>query len=101
MKVGVLTKDLPMELQCIDKEKGVFNLYIPGSLNLNAIKAVFLNPPEDAQYITVYDAEGKDRWKHMVERMGKELNVKWYRFEKNDGFVHYVIDLKDQLKEFE
>lgn len=101
MKVGVLTKDLPMELQCIDKDKGVFNLYIPGSLNLNAIKSVFLNPPENVQYITVYDAEGKDRWKHMVERMGKELNVKWYRFEKNDGFVHYVIDLKDQLKELE
>ena len=63
MKVGVLTKDLPMQLECIDKEKGVFNLYIPGSLNLNAIKSVFLNPPEDAQYITVYDAEGKDRWR--------------------------------------
>ena len=101
MKVGVLTKSLPMQLECIDKEQGVFNLYVPGSLNINAIKAIMKNPPEDCNYITIYDAEGKDRWKHMIERMGKELDIKWYRFEKKDGFVHYVVDLKNQLKELE
>ena len=47
MKVGVLTKDLPMQLECIDKEKGVFNLYIPGSLNLNAIKDFYVKDPKN------------------------------------------------------
>ena len=99
MKVGCLTKDLPMELQCIDKDKGVFNLYVPGALNLNAIKAMLRNPPENVKYITIYDSEGKDRWRNMIEHVGKEFNdIKYYRFEKDD-FVHYIIDLEDQMPE--
>lgn len=35
----------------------------------------------------------------MIEKMGKELDIKWYRFEEKDGFVHYIIDLFDEMPE--
>ena len=54
------------------------------------------NPPKNARYYTVFDSEGKDRWHNMIERMCMELDIKWYRFEK-DGFVHYLIDLFDGM----
>lgn len=103
MKVGVFEKDLPIKLQCVCKEAGVYNLYVPGSLNLAMVKYILQNPPENVKYITIYDIEGKDRWKNMIEHVGKELSdIKWYRFEKDeDGkdFVHYVVDLQDQMPE--
>ena len=97
MKVGVLEKNLPIRLECICKEKGVYNLYIPGSLNINLIKYVLKNPPKNAKFYTVFDSEGKDRWHSMIEKIGKELDIKWYRFEEKDGFVHYIIDLFDEM----
>lgn len=99
MKVGVLEKNLPIRLECICKEKGVYNLYIPGSLNINLIKYVLKNPPKNAKFYTVFDSEGKDRWHSMIEKIGKELDIKWYRFEEKDGFVHYIIDLFDEMPE--
>lgn len=99
MKVGVLEKNLPIRLECICKEKGVYNLYIPGSLNIELIKYVLKNPPKNAKFYTVFDSEGKDRWHSMIEKIGKELDIKWYRFEEKDGFVHYIIDLFDEMPE--
>ena len=99
MKVGVFEKNLPIRLECICKEKGVYNLYIPGSLNTKLIKYILKNPPKNAKYYTVFDSEGKDRWHYMIEKMGKELDIKWYRFEEKDGFVHYIIDLFDEMPE--
>lgn len=98
MKVGCLEKALPIELQPIDKDKGVYNLYVPGSLNIKEIKDMLLNPPEYVQYIAIYDCKGEDRWRHMIEKIGEELNIKWYRFDR-DNFVHYIVDLKDQMPE--
>jgi hypothetical protein len=99
MKVGVFEKSLPIRLECICKEKGVYNIYIPGSLNIKLLKYVLTNPPKNARFYTVYDSEGKDRWHSMIEKMGKELGIKWYRFEEKDGFVHYIIDLFDEMPE--
>jgi hypothetical protein len=102
MKVGVFEKDLPIKLQCVCKEAGVYNLYVPGSLNVSAVKYLLQNPPENVKYLTIYDIEGKDRWKNMIEHIGKELNIKWYRFEKDENgedFVHYIVDLFDQMPE--
>lgn len=98
MKVGCFTKGLPIKLECIDKEQGIYNLYIPGSLNVTAVKYILQNPPEGVKYYTIYDVQGKDRWKNMIEHIGKELNIKWYRFEQDD-FVHYIVDLKDEMPE--
>lgn len=99
MKVGVFSKSLPIRLECVCKEKGVYNIYIPGSLNIKLIKYILTNPPKNVKYYTVYDSEGKDRWHSMIEKMGKELDIKWYRFEEEDGFVHYIIDLFDEMPE--
>ena len=99
MKVGVFEKNLPIRLECICKEKGVYNIYIPGSLNIKLIKYILKNPPENAKFYTVFDSEGKDRWHNMIERICKELDIKWYRFEEKDGFVHYIIDLFDEMPE--
>ena len=99
MKVGCYSKNLPIRLECICKEKGVYNLYIPGSLNIKLIKYILKNPPTNARYYTVFDSVGKDRWHSMIEKMGKELDIKWYRFEEKDGFVHYIIDLFDEMPE--
>lgn len=99
MKVGVFEKNLPIRLECICKEKGVYNLYIPGSLNIELIKYVLKNPPKNAKFYTVFDSEGKDRWHSMIEKIGKELDIKWYRFEEKDGFIHYIIDLFDEMPE--
>ena len=52
MKVGCFSKELPIKLQCICKEKGVYNLYVPGSLNLAMVKYMLQNPPENVKYIT-------------------------------------------------
>ena len=97
MKVGVFEKNLPIRLECICKEKGVYNIYIPGSLNIKLIKYILKNPPENAKFYTVFDSEGQDRWRSMIEKIGKELDIKWYRFEEKDGFVHYIIDLFDGM----
>ena len=99
MKVGCYSKSLPIRLECVCKEKGVYNIYIPGSLNIKLIKYILTNPPKNARFYTVYDSEGKDRWRSMIEKVGKELDIKWYRFEEEDGFVHYIIDLFDEMPE--
>ena len=99
MKVGCYSKNLPIRLECICKEKGVYNLYIPGSLNIKLIKYILKTPPKNAKFYTIFDSEGKDRWHSMIEKMGKELDIKWYRFEEKDGFVHYIIDLFDEMPE--
>lgn len=96
MKVGCFSKNLPLRLQCVSKEDGVYNIYVPGSLNIKLIKYILKNPPKNVRYYTVFDSEGKDRWHNMIERMCRELDIKWYRFEK-DGFVHYLIDLFDGM----
>lgn len=98
MKVGVLEKNLPVQIQCVSKKDGVYNIYVPGSLNIKLIKYILKNPPKNVRYYTVFDSEGKDRWHNMIERMCRELDIKWYRFEK-DGFVHYIIDLFDGMPE--
>ena len=99
MKVGCFCKNLPVRLQCVSKEDGVYNIYIPGSLNIKLIKYILKNPPKNVRYYTVFDSEGKDRWHNMIERMCRELDIKWYRFEEKDGFVHYLIDLFDGMPE--
>lgn len=100
MKVGVLEKNLPIRLQCLCKENGVYNIYVPGSLNIKLIKYILKNPPKNARFYTVFDSEGKDRWRFMIEKIGKEFdNIKWYRFVEEDGFVHYIIDLYDEMPE--
>ena len=100
MKVGVLEKNLPIRLQCLCKENGVYNIYVPGNLNIKLIKYILKNPPKNARFYTVFDSEGKDRWRFMIEKIGKELDyIKWYRFVEKDGFVHYIIDLYDEMPE--
>ena len=99
MKVGVLEKNLPIRLQCICKENGVYNIYVPGNLNIKLIKYILKNPPKNARFYTVFDSEGKDRWRFMIEKICKELDIKWYRFVEEDGFVHYIIDLFDGMPE--
>ena len=99
MKVGVFEKNLPIRLQCLCKENGVYNIYVPGNLNIKLIKYILKNPPKNARFYTVFDSEGKDRWRFMIEKIGKELDIKWYRFVEKDGFVHYIIDLYDEMPE--
>lgn len=100
MKVGVLEKNLPIRLQCICKENGVYNIYVPGNLNIKLIKYILKNPPKNARFYTIFDSEGKDRWRFMIEKIGKEfVDIKWYRFVEKDGFVHYIIDLYDEMPE--
>ena len=99
MKVGVLEKNLPIRLQCLCKENGVYNIYVPGNLNIKLIKYILKNPPKNAKFYTVFDSEGKDRWRFMIEKICKELDIKWYRFVEEDGFVHYIIDLFDGMPE--
>ena len=99
MKVGVFEKNLPIRLQCLCKENGVYNIYIPGNLNIKLIKYILKNPPKNARFYTVFDSEGKDRWRFMIEKICKELDIKWYRFVEEDGFVHYIIDLFDGMPE--
>ena len=99
MKVGVLEKNLPIRLQCLCKENGVYNIYVPGNLNKKLIKYILKNPPKNARFYTVFDSEGKDRWRFMIEKLCKELDIKWYRFVEEDGFVHYIIDLFDGMPE--
>lgn len=100
MKVGVLEKNLPIRLQCLCKENGVYNIYVPGSLNIKLIKYILKNPPKNARFYTIFDSEGKDRWRFMIEKIGKEfVDIKWYRFVEKDGFVHYIIDLYDEMPE--
>ena len=99
MKVGVLEKNLPIRLQCLCKENGVYNIYVPGNLNIKLIKYILKNPPKNARFYTVFDSEGKDRWRFMIEKLCKELDIKWYRFVEEDGFVHYIIDLFDGMPE--
>lgn len=99
MKVGILEKNLPIRLQCLCKENGVYNIYIPGNLNIKLIKYILKNPPKNARFYTVFDSEGKDRWRFMIEKICKELDIKWYRFVEEDGFVHYIIDLFDGMPE--
>ena len=99
MKVGVLEKNLPIRLQCLCKKNGVYNIYVPGSLNIKLIKYILKNPPKNARFYTVFDSEGKDRWRFMIEKICKELDIKWYRFVEEDGFVHYIIDLFDGMPE--
>lgn len=99
MKVGVLEKNLPIRLQCLCKENGVYNIYVPGNLNIKLIKYILKNPPKNARFYTVFDSEGKDRWRFMIEKICKELDIKWYRFVEEDGFVHYIIDLFDGMPE--
>ena len=99
MKVGVLEKNLPIRLQCLCKENGVYNIYVPGNLNIKLIKYILTNPPKNARFYTVFDSEGKDRWRFMIEKICKELDIKWYRFVEEDGFVHYIIDLFDGMPE--
>ena len=100
MKVGVLEKNLPIRLQCLCKENGVYNIYVPGNLNIKLIKYILKNPPKNARFYTVFDSEGKDRWRFMIEKIGKEfVDIKWYRFVEKDGFVHYIIDLYDEMPE--
>ena len=99
MKVGVLEKNLPIRLQCLCKENGVYNIYVPGNLNIKLIKYILKNPPKNARFYIVFDSEGKDRWRFMIEKICKELDIKWYRFVEEDGFVHYIIDLFDGMPE--
>lgn len=100
MKVGVLEKNLPIRLQCLCKENGVYNIYVPGNLNIKLIKYILKNPPKNARFYTIFDSEGKDRWRFMIEKIGKEfVDIKWYRFVEKDGFVHYIIDLYDEMPE--
>ena len=99
MKVGVLEKNLPIRLQCLCKENGVYDIYVPGNLNIKLIKYILKNPPKNARFYTVFDSEGKDRWRFMIEKLCKELDIKWYRFVEEDGFVHYIIDLFDGMPE--
>lgn len=99
MKVGVFEKNLPIRLQCLCKENGVYNIYVPGNLNIKLIKYILKNPPKNARFYTVFDSEGKDRWRFMIEKICKELDIKWYRFVEEDGFVHYIIDLFDGMPE--
>ena len=89
MKVGCYEKNLPVQLELIDKENGIFNLWVPGALNIKAIKAILKNPPEDCHFITIFG--DNDRWKNMIEHLSKELEMKYYRFERNDNFVHYIV----------
>ena len=98
MKVGCLEKSLPMELQCIDKAKGIYNIYAPGQLDIEWISNLIKNPPEDANYFLVYSEQGRNL-DSLMDYFSKFRNVgRWYKFNKG-GFDHYVIDLNDKMPE--
>lgn len=93
MRVGCLEKALPFELQKVDK--GIYNLYVPGSLDLKGIKEALRNPPEDCYFLTIRDGECKDRWHNMIEHVSKEFpDLKYFRIEQ-DGNAIYIIDFKN------
>lgn len=97
MKVGCLEKNLDFQLEPV--AKGIYNLYVPGSLDLKAIKDMLRNPPEDCNYLIIYDAKNQDRYKNIIERVSKEFpELHYYRFD-NDGNVHYIVDFKDTMPE--
>ena len=98
MKVGVYTKDTPMELECIDEASGVYNMYCPGQLDMKYLCDLASNPPEGVKYVTVFDKDNKDKWRTFLKDFCKKHNLKYYRFDQ-DGFVHYVIDVEDGMPE--
>jgi hypothetical protein len=94
MKVGVLEKNLPMELECLDEKNGVYNVYAPGRLDIDWIIDLVKNPPEEVNYLAVFAEDGKREIDSLMEYFSKYNKVgKWYKFEK-EGFIHYIIDLK-------
>lgn len=89
MKVGCLEKALPFELQKMDN--GVYNLYVPGSLDLKGIKEAIRNPPEDCKAIMIFDNQGNDRWGNMIKHLAPEFPELRYNRVEQDGNVFYII----------
>ena len=97
MQVGCLEKNLPMKLELVDKEAGVYNFYAPGQIDIDFILNTLKNPPADCRYLTVFSEDGDRDLECLLkyfEAKGKEYqpNARWFRFERN-GFVHFMIDL--------
>lgn len=98
MIVGCLEKELPFELQPVNEKIGLYNLYVPGSLNLKEIKDMFRNPPKGCNFITMY-ATDRDKWKTLIEKGHEELGINYFRFEKEGCPVMYFVDLHNVIEE--
>lgn len=98
MKVGLLEKNIPMELQCVDKESGVYNIYAPGQIDIKWIDDLLDNPPEDCNFITVFSNDNSRNFDSLFKHFCDKRNIKWYRFERNN-FVHYMADLHNLITE--
>lgn len=95
MKVGVLEKSLPMELELVDKEKGLYNIYAPGGIDYKWILDTISNPPEDCKWLLVYCEDEPERYASIIEKIYNKHNTgveKYFRVEK-DGHIFFMIDL--------
>ena len=96
MKIGPLERKLPMRIDPIDEEAGLYNIYAPGSLDIDYCKELIEHPKEGVKYYNIYSEKG-DRWNSFVKTMCEYYNIKYYRFEEPDGLVHYIVDLYDGI----
>ena len=91
MKVGVLEKSLPMELE--DLGNGYFNLYAPGNIDWKFIEDnLIINPPEGCKWVTVYNEENPDMYKEVIKKWCAKHNIRWVRLDK-DGFIFYMLEI--------
>ena len=100
MKVGCLEKNIPMQLECVDKKSGVYNFYAPGQLDFDFIIKTIQNPPEGCNFITIFTNENRDLDGVMeyFKEYFKDSKARYFKFERN-GFTHYMIDLYNKITE--
>lgn len=91
MKVGVLEKSLPMELE--DLGNGFFNLYAPGNIDYKFIEDnLILHPKEGCKWVTIYNEENPDMYKETIKRWCEKHNKRWVRYDHN-GFIFYIVEI--------
>lgn len=101
MKVGCLEKNLPMQLECLDENTGVYNIYAPGQLDIDWIIDLVKNPPEKVNFLVIFARDGKRNLDSLMEYFSKyNENGKYWKFTEKDGFIHYLIDLKGKAKTY-
>ena len=93
MKVGVLEKSLPMELE--DLGNGYFNLYAPGNIDWKFIEDnLIIHPKEGCRRVAIFNEKNPDMYKEVIKDWCERHDKKWMRFDK-DGFIFYIVEIAD------
>lgn len=95
MKVGVFSDNLPMELEVVNAEKGIFNLYAPGQIDYKFLNDTLDNPPEGCKFITIFDETGGDRFASVIKDFCDKHNLLYTKIDKDgdDDYITYVIGI--------